>query len=285
MHWALLATYVFLFHVPSISYTVLAYEVGSFEYYTTNPNRISADLMLGPTDENGNRMQRENCVLYVNRYQHREEYDPRDPNYPKNRAVQFTELMNDETNNILGFHTIYDIYDSSKAFDEHSGPMYEATVSGNLRNWFRLTSAQFAYFCAGLVYLVIEEAQIFDDSIWVTHELPALWDNPAITQIIEIRPTDIGRAVADRTTIIPYYPYRGGLPPHSPLSNVDNSSTNPLGINIDLDLQEIPRRVVNVADIILVLYELYNTFVPLWQVLAIAYICQNGLLWSVLATH
>ena len=197
-----------------------------------------------------------------------------------------------------------DIYDSSKAFDEHSGPMYEANVSGNLRNWFRLTSAQFAYFCAGLVYLVIEEAQIFDDSIWVTHELPALWDNPAITQIIEIRPTDIGRAVADRTTIIPYYPYRtffqlqthlsallidlyigGGLPPHSPLSNVDNSSTNPLGINVDLDLQEIPRRVVNVADIILVLYELYNTFVPLWQVLAIAYICQNGLLWSVLATH
>jgi hypothetical protein len=43
------------------------------------------------------------------------------------------------------------------AFTDAEDPMRSANLSGNRRNWFRITSAAFARLCTGTVYLIVEE--------------------------------------------------------------------------------------------------------------------------------
>jgi hypothetical protein len=69
----------------------LSRQSEDYNFYATNPGRISKDLMVGENDEDGNRKRRPNCVFYVNQ----RDVDAKDPNYAKNRALEFADLMND----------------------------------------------------------------------------------------------------------------------------------------------------------------------------------------------
>ncbi|KAJ6557609.1 pectate lyase superfamily protein-domain-containing protein [Mycena capillaripes] len=181
-----------------------------YNFYALNPGKISTDLMVGALDEKGNRRPRENCVFYVNQ----QNVQADDPNYAKNRAVQFADLMN--TANLNGDY-VHDVYDTAAAFSYTDNPMASAWMQGELRPWFRVTSAEYARLCEGTVYLVVEREpeQIWDESIWETDEWPAIRDSGLVTQVVEIRPGDIGFAVNNNgnTRYIMYYPYRGGQPP------------------------------------------------------------------------
>ncbi|KAJ6556359.1 pectate lyase superfamily protein-domain-containing protein [Mycena capillaripes] len=182
-----------------------------YNYYAFLPSRINTELMVGAMDGNGNRQRRQNCVFYVNQ----QGVDPTDPNYARTRAIQFAALMN-AANPGGDYHTLYDVYDNARAFTDTEDPMRSANQGGNRRNWFRVTSAQYARLCEGRLYLIVEEqpAQIWSDSIWVTHEYPAVVETRAVTQIIEIRPSEVGRALEqDSIRYIPHYPYRGPQPP------------------------------------------------------------------------
>ncbi|KAJ7466489.1 hypothetical protein FB451DRAFT_1178633 [Mycena latifolia] len=55
----------------------------------------------------------------------------------------------------------------------------------------------------------------WDQTIWITHEWPAILASNVVTQVTEIRLEDVGAAVADngRTRFIRFHPYRGGQPP------------------------------------------------------------------------
>jgi hypothetical protein len=105
-----------------------------------------------------------------------------------------------------------DVYDSAEAFNFGSGPTISAMLGGHLRDWFGITSGAFAEVCEGTISLVVEaEPQdIWSESIWITDEWPAVLRNPFITQVVEIRPEDIGQAVAHNgsTRYIRHYRYR-----------------------------------------------------------------------------
>ncbi|KAJ6488402.1 hypothetical protein DFH09DRAFT_379847 [Mycena vulgaris] len=94
--------------------------------------------------------------------------------------------------------------------------MLSAELGGHLRDWFRLTSAEYARLCFGTVWLVIEEEpqEIWADSIWVTHEYPAILQARMVTRIVEVRPSDIGLAVSEFDfRLIDEHNYRGNQPP------------------------------------------------------------------------
>ncbi|KAH8813378.1 hypothetical protein DL96DRAFT_1758744 [Flagelloscypha sp. PMI_526] len=168
-------------------------------------------LMVGEKEPDGSRKVRKNCIFYVNQ----KNVDPSDPNYAKNRALQFAEMMN---LNAVGsdHHTLYDVYDLEAAFGLAPGSTRQDAIDRNLeRPWFEATSAAFAQLCSGLVYLVVEPEDIWDGAIWVTHELPAILNTGLVTEIVEVRPEDIGRAYEGGATSvysIPMIPYRGGQP-------------------------------------------------------------------------
>ncbi|KAJ7225020.1 pectate lyase superfamily protein-domain-containing protein [Mycena rebaudengoi] len=208
---------------------LLARQSEDYNYYSFIPNRINTELMVGAMDGNGNRLPRQNCVFYVNQ----QGVDPEDPNYARTRAIQFAALMN-AANPGGDYHTLCefcrnfcgwlltarsgedDVYDNARAFTDTEDPMRSANTGGNRRNWFRLTSAQYARLCTGRLYLIVEEQprEIWHDSIWVTHEYPAVVETGAVTQIIEIRPSEVGRALQQNSIrYIPHYPYRGNQPP------------------------------------------------------------------------
>ncbi|KAJ7079288.1 pectin lyase fold/virulence factor [Mycena belliarum] len=191
---------------------LFARQSEDFNYYSLNHAKIATDLMVGDLDGDGNRKPRQNCIFYVNQ----QNVDPDDPNYAKNRAIQFADLMNAQ-NPGGDYHTLYDVYDTAAAFSYTDNPMMSAFSSGNLRNWFEDTSQSFAEHCSGHIYLIVdaEPQEIWPGSIWITHEWPAIQESGLATQVTEIRPEDVGRAVADngRTRYIRNYPYRGGQPP------------------------------------------------------------------------
>ncbi|KAJ7441930.1 hypothetical protein B0H11DRAFT_2348774 [Mycena galericulata] len=206
-----------------------------YNYYALNPGKISTNLMVGALDGDGNREPRQNCIFYVNQ----KDVDPEDPNYAKNRAVQFADLMNDALSG-SDFHTLYDVYDSASAFSYTSDPMASALSSGNLRNWFEDTSAAYADLCLGTVYLIVEAEpqQIWPQSIWLTHELPAIINGGLVTQIVEIRPEDVGTAAnggAGGTRYIRHYPYRGGQPPGATPPRDGDTSVVPGNVTININ--------------------------------------------------
>ncbi|KAJ7255773.1 hypothetical protein C8J57DRAFT_1655412 [Mycena rebaudengoi] len=119
---------------------------------------------------------RKNCIFYVNQ----RDVDMDDPNYAKNRAIQFADLIN-AANPGGDYHTLYDVYDSAAAFTYTDNPMASAFADGHLQH------------CSGHLYLIVDaEPQ----------------------EVTEIRPEDVG-AVADngRTRFIRHHPCRGGQPP------------------------------------------------------------------------
>ncbi|KAH8813379.1 hypothetical protein DL96DRAFT_1758746 [Flagelloscypha sp. PMI_526] len=125
------------------------------------------------------------------------------------RPVQFAEILN--KNRVEGdHHTLYDVYDLEAAFGLAPGSTRsDARRLGLERDWFRATSAAFANLCSGL-------DPIWSQAIWATDELPALIAHGRISGIVEVRPTDIGRAHEGGVTSvfsIPTQPYRGGQPP------------------------------------------------------------------------
>jgi len=89
--------------------------------------------------------------------------------------------------------------------------MADALEAGEKRTWFQVTSREYAALCAGTVYLVTEAAPIWSESIWITHELPALRATGLVTQIVEVRPEEIGAAYdtpGQTARDIHHYPYR-----------------------------------------------------------------------------
>ncbi|KAJ7863394.1 hypothetical protein B0H13DRAFT_2671453, partial [Mycena leptocephala] len=138
-----------------------------------------------------------------------------DPNWAKKRALQFADLMNLAQAG-GDYHTLYDVYNLDDAFNSAiAGPMADALESGLKRVWFQTTSEAFATLCQGSVYLVTEEEDIWQGSIWLTNEVNALFRSGAITEIVEVRPADIGQAYDHGGSVyqIPKIPYRGGQPP------------------------------------------------------------------------
>ncbi|KAJ7489019.1 glycosyl hydrolase family 71-domain-containing protein [Mycena latifolia] len=70
--------------------SLLVRQSEDFNYYSLNHAKIATDLMVGDLDGDGNRKPRQNCIFYVNQ----RDVDSEDPNYAKNRAVQFADIMN-----------------------------------------------------------------------------------------------------------------------------------------------------------------------------------------------
>ncbi|KAJ7860174.1 hypothetical protein B0H13DRAFT_2355705 [Mycena leptocephala] len=120
------------------------------------------------------------------------------------------------TMNVLTILQLDDVYNLDDAFNSAiAGPMADALESGLKRVWFQTTSEAFATLCQGSVYLVTEEEDIWQGSIWLTNEVNALFRSGAITEIVEVRPADIGQAYDHGGSVyqIPKIPYRGGQPP------------------------------------------------------------------------
>jgi len=89
--------------------------------------------------------------------------------------------------------------------------MADALEAGEKHTWFQVTSKEYATLCAGTVYLVTEAASIYSENVWIKDELPALRTSGLVTQIVEIRPEEIGPVYdspgqTDRD--IRHYPYR-----------------------------------------------------------------------------
>ncbi|KAJ7216702.1 pectate lyase superfamily protein-domain-containing protein [Mycena rebaudengoi] len=193
---------------------ILRRQSEDYNYYAMIPNRINTELMVGAMDGNGNRLPRQNCIFYVNQ----QGYEQDNPNLGRTRAIQFAALMNAAFPG-GDYHTLYNVYNEALAFTDAEDPMRSANLSGNRRNWFRITSAAFARLCTGTVYLIVEEEprQIWHDAIWVTHEYDALVATGLVNQIVEIRPEDVGLAAddaaPDAVRYITHYPYRGPQPP------------------------------------------------------------------------
>ncbi|KAJ7257396.1 hypothetical protein C8J57DRAFT_1472755 [Mycena rebaudengoi] len=183
---------------------LLAWQSEDYNYYAFEPARIETELMVGAMDPNGGgRLPRQNCVFYVNQ----QGVDPTDPTYARTRAIQFAALMN-AANPGGDYHTL--------SFTDTEDPMLSANLGGNRRNWFRITSAAYTRLCTGRLYLIVEEQpwelrrctwQIWHDSIWVTHEYPAVIATGTVTQIIEIRLSEVGTALQNSIRYIPHYPY------------------------------------------------------------------------------
>ncbi|KAK7052591.1 glucan 1,3-beta-glucosidase [Favolaschia claudopus] len=194
-------------------FDLLTRQSEDYLYFWNTPARIDTELMVGAMEDDGiRRRPRRNCVFYVNQ----QNVDPSDPNYARTRAIQFAAIMN-AADPGGDYHTLYDVYDNAAAFTDTEDPMRSANVGGNRRNWFRLTSERFALLCEGEVFLIVEEqpATIWPDAIWVTHEEPAILRNGLVTRITEIRPSDIGVALASNndTRWITPHNYRGHQPP------------------------------------------------------------------------
>ncbi|KAJ7258985.1 hypothetical protein C8J57DRAFT_1472211 [Mycena rebaudengoi] len=163
---------------------LLARQLEDYSYYAFEPARIETELMVGAMsaiDPNGGGP----C------HGRTQGVDPTDPNYARSRAIQFAALMN-AANPSGDYHTLYGVYDNARAFTDAEDPMLSANLGGNRRNWFRITSAAYARLCTGRLYLIVEEQprEIWHDSIWVTHEYPAVIATGTVTQIIEIRPSE-----------------------------------------------------------------------------------------------
>ena len=63
----------------------------TYEFYKGDTGAIRTDLMVGPTDGDGNRQPRNNCIFYTNQKlpmteKHRD--------WAKKRAIEFSQLMN-----------------------------------------------------------------------------------------------------------------------------------------------------------------------------------------------
>ncbi|KAF7354389.1 Glucan 1,3-beta-glucosidase [Mycena venus] len=182
-----------------------------YNFYAGNPAAIDTDLMVGLKDNTGKRRPRPNCIFYVNQ----KNVTENDPNYAKNRAIEFARLMNAQ-NPARDFHTLYDVYNNAEAFSWTEGPMFSANRDDHLRDWFSLTSAEYAKLCFGKLWLVVEEypRDIWAKSIWMTHEARAVNETRMVTQIVEIRPSEIGLAVAEFDfRFIDEYNYRYPQPP------------------------------------------------------------------------
>ncbi|KAH8827555.1 hypothetical protein DL96DRAFT_1101592 [Flagelloscypha sp. PMI_526] len=192
------------------------------------------ELMVGDKDGDGGRKPRRNCIFYVNQ---RPPMTERDPNWAKERAKQFAQLMNLAQAG-SDHHTLYDVFDLEAAFNPATaGPMADALESGLKRPWFEATSAGYAHLCEGTVYLVCEEEEIWNQAIWMTHERDALWNSGRITRVVEIRPADIGRVYdggGSSVSQIPHHPYRGGQPPGATPPRDIDSSEIPAGIKLIL---------------------------------------------------
>ncbi|KAJ7926889.1 hypothetical protein B0H13DRAFT_1972146 [Mycena leptocephala] len=77
--------------------------------------------------------------------------------------------------------------------------MFSANRDDHLRDWFSLTSAEYARLClanSGSSSRRSLQMFIWAGSIWRTHEARAVNETGAVTQIVEIRPSEIGLAVA-----------------------------------------------------------------------------------------
>ncbi|KAJ6578345.1 pectin lyase fold/virulence factor [Mycena capillaripes] len=182
-----------------------------YNFYAGNIAAIDSELMVGRKDNTGRRRPRPNCIFYVNQ----KNLTAADRNYGKNRAVEFAALMNQPAP-ARDFHTLYDVYNNVAAFTYLEEPMLSAERDGHLRNWFRLTSAEYARLCFGTVWLVVEEEpqEIWEDSIWVTHEYPAILQEGMVARIVEVRPRDISLAVSEFDfRFIDEHNYRGNQPP------------------------------------------------------------------------
>ncbi|KAF7336343.1 Glucan endo-alpha-glucosidase agn1 [Mycena venus] len=210
----------------------VARQSEDYNYYALIPNRINTELMVGPMDGNGNRATRENCIFYVNQ----RDLPRSHPDFARTRAIQFGELMNAAYGG-GDYHTLYNVYDEA-AFDETMDPQLSADRSGNQRNWFRITSAQYASLCTGTVYLIVEEepAEIWDGSIWITHEWPRIRDGFRVNQVLEITPQEIGRVLDAGPGAIRYITrtlYRGGQPRGATPPRDGGSSEVPACVDID----------------------------------------------------
>ncbi|KAJ6546057.1 hypothetical protein DFH09DRAFT_1088015 [Mycena vulgaris] len=164
-------------------------------YYSLNHAKISTDLMVGDLDGNGNRRPQGNCIYYVNQ----QNVDADDPSSAKNRAVQFGDLMN-------AAYPGSDYLHGRPNGVHHGG--WQLTPTGSRKTQPHTPNSAPARSTSSYA----EPQQIWSESIWVAHELPALYSNPAINQVIEMRQEDVGQGVAGVGNLryIRYYPSRGG---------------------------------------------------------------------------
>jgi len=89
--------------------------------------------------------------------------------------------------------------------------MADALEAEQQHTWFQITSKEYATLCAGTVYLVTEAASIYSEEIWTTDEIPALRASGLVTQIVEIRPEEIGPVYdspGQTARDIRHHPYR-----------------------------------------------------------------------------
>lgn len=179
---------------------------GDIMYYLNNLGAISKDLMK-------NNDPKEDCVFYVNSYNSTRE---------KNAAIAFAEMRNAQQTSGGGratANTLYDAFDLDVAFGDAGTLMREAQAGGPdfLRNYFKVTSGEYAKLCKGTVWLIVKHgSEIYHDAIWLTHEYPQLIrPGSGVTAIWEIDPAEIEAALVlnqpDRD--LHPRPYRGGQPP------------------------------------------------------------------------
>ncbi|KAH8810329.1 hypothetical protein DL96DRAFT_1821419 [Flagelloscypha sp. PMI_526] len=174
---------------------------------TDNPNVDTAEIrqryMLRP------QRRYPHAVFYVNQ-RRTETMNDANPNWGTNRALQLRSLLEAELARRGDPHpeswTLYQAYDCPDAFgiiDEANNLDYPSDIRraalslNEERDWFRHTSAAFAEMVQGTVYLVVEEGEdaIGSDSIWRTHELPAIIRSQEVDEILEVRPANIGEAL------------------------------------------------------------------------------------------
>ncbi|KAH8809538.1 hypothetical protein DL96DRAFT_1762161 [Flagelloscypha sp. PMI_526] len=153
-----------------------------------------------------------NSVFYVNQPRVNG-MDNDNPNWGTTRALQLRQLLQEQRRQrepnaeaLMDIVSIADqAYDTREAFgltDRNTDTPSEirrAALSLNQeRDWFRWTSAAFAEMVTGDVFLVVEEGNnaIGTDSIWATHELPAIQRSEEVTRIFEVRPANVGEVLA-----------------------------------------------------------------------------------------
>ncbi|KAH8823954.1 hypothetical protein DL96DRAFT_242767 [Flagelloscypha sp. PMI_526] len=205
-----------------------------------------------------------NAVFYVNQPRTATMNDA-NPNWGTNRALQLRSIIEAQLRrgdpNAESW-TLYQAYDCRTAFgivttdSDFPSDIRRAALSLNEeRDWFRQTSAAFAEMVTETVFLVVEEGSnaIGSDSIWATHELPAIQAARQVNMIWEVRPANIG-GVLDGTQPLTLIPYRdpnaigsptttepggpvtspatppgSGIPPHDEFKRGDN----PIDVKVD----------------------------------------------------
>ncbi|KAH8798035.1 hypothetical protein DL96DRAFT_1720675 [Flagelloscypha sp. PMI_526] len=155
-----------------------------------------------------------NSVFYVNQ-RRINGMDNDNPNWGTTRALQLREILERQLgrwNPDAESWTLYQAYDTREAFgltntetnrDTPSDIRRAALSLGQERDWFRWTSAAFAEMATGDVFLVVEEDHdaIGSDSIWATHELPAIQRSEGVERILEVRPANVGEVLAGRADL------------------------------------------------------------------------------------